>query len=73
MVCCTNILYVPYTGRLAIVYGIEYRRKYSLLVLIYHGPTEGWHNKDKNTCLICRHSSSIQAHPPVDTVHYIST
>lgn len=34
-------MYVPYTGRLAIVYGIQYRRKYSLLVLIYHGPTEG--------------------------------
>lgn len=30
-------------------------------------------NKDKSTCIICRHSSSIQAHPPVDTVHYIST
>lgn len=27
-------LYVPYTGRLAIVYGIQYRRKYSLLVLV---------------------------------------
>lgn len=42
-------------GRLVIVYGIEYRRKYSLLVFIYYGFIEGWYNKDKSICLICRY------------------